>query len=231
MRVRVDIGILVVAPVGACAAGTTNVVRAPGPWSPAAEIPTRLELACHTDGSIGLSADIVQARPDGVHLRVMNEFDEPVSVGGFDADPGTSTWTLTDGPGALAMGCWPFSQHGSGQPPAEQQVEIVDPSGMFVDGQTTCGNAMSGHGDFAEAPADDGPPPLDVARRTIDGLRPDDVVRLAGYPEQDNASVIVIRQGDVIASYGFVRFSDGPWSIAGGTVCSGTGLTLFGEGS
>ena len=40
MRVRVDIGILVVAPVGACAAGTTNVVRAPGPWSP-------VEIALH----------------------------------------------------------------------------------------------------------------------------------------------------------------------------------------
>lgn len=222
-------GVAVASLVAACAAGPTSAHRVEDPGSPAAGVPTSLQLNCRSDGSIELSSERVQARPDGVHLTVVNGSGEPVSVGGFDADPGTSTWTLTDGPGMMGLNCWPFSQHSSGQEPDEQQVEIVDPTGMFFDGQITCAKAMSGHGDFGEAPQDEGPPPLDVARDIIVGLRPDDVVRLAGYPEQDNASVIVIRDGEVIASYGFVRFAGRSWSIAGGTVCSGAGLSLFGE--
>ena len=83
---------------------------------------------------------------------------------------------------------------------------------------------MGGVSDFPEAPAQYGPPPLNVARDAIHGLRSDDDD--LGHPEQDNASVTVIRDDRVIASYRFVRFNGRPWTIEGGTVCVGFGLDL-----
>jgi len=86
---------------------------------------------------------------------------------------------------------------------------------------------MGGFPDFVEAPTDNGPPPVDIARDAIPGLQPTDVVKIAGYPQQDDAPVIVIRDGKVIASYAFVRFEGKPWTPAGGSVCSGMGLRLL----
>lgn len=201
-----------------------------GLWIPAEGIPTHVELTCGRDGSFGVSSETVQAQPDGVHLTVVNGSAEPVSVGGFDADPGISRWTLAAAPGTLDLTCWPFSQHGSGQKPVGAAAEVLDPFGMYVGGDLSCEMSAAAAVDFAEAPVDDGPPPLDVARKTIEGLRADDVLRLAGYPEQEHASVLVIRESEVIASIGFVRFRDRPWSVAGSTVCADAGLDLYGDG-
>ena len=217
------VALLLIAP--ACADPSESPQPFDGSWVPASGIATSLELTCRTDGSNEVSETTVQAQPDGVHLRVVNEYDEPVSIGGFDADPGRSTWTFAFAPGAESFSCWPFSQHGSGEEPSGTDVEIVDPDGMYVDGKVECAGQMwSSIADFVEAPDDDGPPPLDVARTRIEGLRDTDVLRVQGYPEQDGAGVIVIRDGRVIASFSFVKFLDSPWTIAGGTGCADSGL-------
>ena len=196
---------------------------------PADGVPTHVELDCGADGSMTLSSSLVQPGPDGVHLDVVNGFDEPVSVEGFDANPGRSTWVLTNGPGTMGLACGPFSQHGSGTEPPRTSLEIVDPLGLYVDGTVPCEIESSTVVDYAEEPVDEGPPPADVARDVIDGLRADDVLRLAGYPEQDRADFVVVRDGEVVAAYGIVRFADQPWTIMGGSACQGTGLPLAGE--
>ena len=63
-----------------------------------------------------------------------------------------------------------------------------------------------------------------MARTQITGLHDTDILRVQGYPEQDGAGVLVIREGRVIASFSFVRFLDSPWTIAGGTGCADSGL-------
>lgn len=212
-------------------AGCTRVAptRAVGPaaWSPTPGIATTIMLTCGANGSASVSDDSVQAQPDGIHLRVVNEYDEPVSVGGFDASPGTTKRTLPEAPGRFELGCRPFSQHGSGHKPPATAIEILDPSGLFFPGQVDCPDEfMSSVADFSETPAHYGPPPLNVARESIHGLRSDDIVRVAGYPDQDNAEVTVIRDGRVIASYRFIRFEGQPWIIEGGTACVGFGLSF-----
>lgn len=209
----------------ACASAPASPPMPAGGWSPEARIPCALELTCGAEGTIGLSSEIVQARPHGVHLRVTNQLEEPVNVGRFDASPGTSTWTWTSAPGDLAPECRSFSQHSTGRRPPEAHGKVVDPLGMYPDGRVACADAMFAHGDPGEPPVENRSPPLDTARAKIIGLRPDDVVTHAGYPERDKASVIVIPNGQNIASYAFVRFSVKPWSIGAGTVCSGTGLS------
>jgi hypothetical protein len=200
-----------------------------GSSSPSADIPTLVELVCGADGSVSLSSDRVQPQRDGVHLDVENGFDEPVSVEGFDAEPGTTTWVLTRGPGTMELMCWPFSLHGSGEEPPRIPLEIVDPDGLYFDGSVPCEPDGVTTVDWAEEPVDRGPPPLDIARDVIVGLLPDDVLRFTGYPEQEGAGIAVLRDGQVIAAYGIARFEGEAWSIVGGTACPDSGLPLARE--
>ena len=214
---------------GACADDASVLGPLEGPWTPAPGIATRADLTCGTDGTATLSTDTVQPRPDGVHIRVINESDEPVSVAGFDADTGTTNWVSAYGPGTTELGCWPFSQHASGDAPERLSLEIVDPFGLYVDGSISCQIEMNITVDRSDGPTDEGPPSLAVARGLIDGLRQDDVLRVSGYPEQEGGAVIVIRDGETVARYGIQRFGDRPWEIAAGSACENTGLPHEGE--
>jgi hypothetical protein len=216
-------------------AGCANEPSAPGPlegpWQPAPDVATRAVLTCATDGTTVLSDETIQPRPDGVHIKVINDYDEPVSVAGFDANPGVTDWVFSAAPGTMELMCWPFSQHSSGGEPERIPLEIVDPIGLYVDGSLPCegGIEMFTTVEWAEQPVNEGPPPLDVARGVIDGLRPDDVLRVDGYPEQDGGAVIVIRDGTIAGRYGISRFKGKPWTITSGSACEGTGLPHEGE--
>ncbi len=120
----------------------------------------------------------MQPQPDGVHIRVINEIDEPVSVAGFDAGPGATNYVFTGGPGTMELMCWPFSDHSSGVEPNRLRLQIVDPLGVHVSGELPCQIESHTISDYFEAPIDEGPPPLRVARRVIEGLLPDDALRV-----------------------------------------------------
>ncbi len=222
----IGVGLLL---VGACADATRAPAGRTGPWTAVEGIPTRIELTCANDGSVTLSTEAVQPRPDGVHIRVLNEFDEPVSVEGFDADPGTTDWVFSYGPGTIELMCWPFSQHTSGDEPMRHPVNVVDPASLYFDGSVACEFEMHSTVDYAQAPVDQGPPPLRIAKELITGLQPADELRMSGYPEQEGGSIVVIRSGEVVASYGIVRFKAEPWSLSSGRACEGTGLPFEGE--
>jgi hypothetical protein len=199
----------------------------------ASDAPTQAELTCATDGTVTLSTATVQPQTDGVHLRVVNEFDEPVSVGGFDSDPGTTDWVFSWGPGTTELMCWPFSEHGSSDPPSRHALEIVDPAGLYFDGSLECeisaGATGTTAGATAEEPIDAGPPPLSVAGELITGLQADDVLRVIGYPASNGTGIAVIRGDEVVASYQIVRFSGQGWTLSAGTACPETGLPFEGE--
>lgn len=222
--------LLVVALACACA-GCADPGSDPGTTGPTTNIsvPFQVELRCGADGSTSLSSEIVQPQPDGVHLGVLNEHEEPVSVEGFDAEPGRTTWVLPRGPGDIELMCWPFSLHGSGEEPPRIRLTVVDPQGLYVDSMVPCEPTGITTGEWAEEPVDPGPPPLDVARRLIEGLWSDDELLYGGYPEQPRRPVVVVRDGHVVGSYSIVRFEGEPWSIMGGTACADTGLTFAGE--
>jgi hypothetical protein len=224
--VRTIVPVLLVA-VG-CADGV-RPIGAAGDWSPSPGVPTKAVLTCGSDGSVELTTDVVQARPDGVHLVVMNGYDEPVSVEGFDADPGRTRWVFSSGPGTMRLMCWPFSLHTSGAEPQRHELTIVDPSGLYVDGSVACDFDGESIGSYAAVPIDEGPPPMSVARNLVSGLLRDDVLRVSGYPEQRGGSVLVVRDGEVVADYSFGRFKGEGWTILAARVCDGTGLRFEGE--
>jgi hypothetical protein len=98
-----------------------------------------------------------------------------------------------------------------------------------VDGSVACEFDGQSIGSYVEAPVEEGPPSMEVVRNLVSGLLPGDVLRVDGYPEQEGGSVLVVRDGDVVASYSIGRFKGEPWTILGASVCDGTGLRFEGE--
>ena len=196
--------------------------------SPDPPVPQVVAITCLPDGSIRLSTDRVLARSDGVHMELVNRVDEPTSVNGLGMDLGANEERdLVSGiaPGIVELACWPFSEHGGGDEPATTPLEVLDPDGLFVSGDVECDGVMSNSiADFVAAPDDRGPPPIDVARGLIDGLLTTDEVRYAGYPDGPGA-VIVVRDGEVVASYSIVHFAENDrWVVEGSSICGSSGL-------
>jgi hypothetical protein len=206
-----------------CADANDGAAGGSGPTG-ASDAPIHVDLTCGVDGSTSLSSGVVQPQRDGVHLLVVNEYDEPVSVEGFDADPGSSDWVLAQAPGNVELMCWPFSLHSSGEEPLRVRLTVVDPQGLYVDGTLACEMVTSMHGDYADLPVDEGPPPLDVAREAIGGLRPDDLLLYAGYPDQLRRAVVVSREDEIVASFSIARFQGQSWEVTGYSACEGSDL-------
>ena len=164
----------------------------------------------------------------------MNQNEEPVSVGwlaypqgngeGFGADPGSSDQVLLSAPGNVDPTCAPLSQITAGEEPVAVRLMVVDPEGLYVDGTLACENVAHMIADFTDLPVDEGPPPLDVARTVIDGLRDEDVLRYGGYPEQPRRAVVVARGGEVVASFTIARFEGRSWEITEYRACEGSDL-------
>ncbi|HZB00528.1 MAG TPA: hypothetical protein VE800_00280 [Actinomycetota bacterium] len=198
-----------------------------GPASEPTGVPDVAEIVCEADGSTTVRTPRVVVQSDGVHVRILSRLDEPASINGFgfDIDQGEKTHVAGVAPGVIRTACWPFSQHGSGEEPPTSPIEVLDPDGTFVSGELDCaGMASSMIVDFMEAPLEAGPVPLDEARQRITGLQPDDGVVHRGYPEDDDPGVAVRRDGEVVATFGFVTFDGERWSIAGATICESSGI-------
>jgi len=208
--------------VGACADESPIAASGDAP----ADVVDEVLVRCLADGTTELSAADVVAQSDGVHVRVMSRLDEPASVNGLgvDVEPGSSDWILGLAPGRHGVACWPFSEHTNDEP-ATTTLVVHDPDGLWTDGELDCegGDAWSTIVDFIDSPIDE-EPTLDEARSAIDGLRPDDELRFAGYPD-DPGSVLVVRDDRVVGSFGLGRFREGSrWSVTGGTACADAGL-------
>jgi hypothetical protein len=169
----------------------------------------------------------VVLQPDGIHVHVVSRLDEPAQLIGLrrDVEPGETDYVSTSPPGRVGVSCYPYSQHESPEEPARMPLEVLDPEGIYVDGDIECtGTSWSSTADFAELPLEVGPVPLDVARATIEGLGPDDEVLYAGYPEHAQRAVIVRRGGAVVATFSFVTLDGDKWSVAGSQGCSSSGI-------
>jgi hypothetical protein len=190
--------------------------------------PARVEIICRADGSTQLSTSSVRAQPDGVHVLVRSQLEEPASVNGVgvDVSPGRRSDVLSIEPGTLDVACWPYSQHGSTEPPTTP-LEILDPDGLYVDPALACGGGTIGStiADFVFPGPKEGIIPLEEARRRIGGLSADDQVIYGGYPEQRARPVLVVRDDAVIASIS-LGLSGTEWVRMGSSVCDESGLRV-----
>lgn len=207
----------------------------PAPPTPPGDEPSpapgEVELLCDTDGTAVLSSTVVAARTDGVHLVVDNRYDEPVSVAGFDADPGVTRWTFGYPPGPLEVMCWPFSDHPDGEPPERLSIQVVDPDGLYVwPPELACetDEQWVSVNDFFDTSSGVDADPVEAARVSLSGIEPGDVlaVRDSGYPDADDAStaVVVSREGRIIAIVGLSLAEDGAWYSGSARGCADAGV-------
>ena len=184
-------------------------------------------IICEKDGTTRVATPDVLAQPDGVHVVIVNLLDESASmIGlGFDVDPGSSTWVVSERPGTIQEACWPFSEHPAGPPSSTTPMTVHDPEGMFVEGELQCNETDDGTAlDIRLLASVEGRKDVSItpeeARPLIGGIRDDDIVQLPGYPDTVKQSVVVVRDGRRIAGVGFA-FVSGRWIQRGGHVCGG----------
>jgi hypothetical protein len=225
MKVLRSVPVLMLLAAVACADPPAPVEEGP-PNAVPEGVPDVAEIVCEADGSTTVRTPEVVVQPDGIHVHVVNRLDEPASVNGFgfDIDEGDTTHVTGRAPAVIQTACWPFSQHG-GEEPTTTPLEVLDPEGIYVDGEIECtGMASSMIADFFKEPLDAGPVPLDVAREEIRGLRPEDEVVHLGYPERRDRAVAVARDGAIVATFNFVTFDGEKWHVASNEICSSAEL-------
>jgi len=194
-----------------------------------AGVPDIAEIVCRATGPATVQTPEVLVQPDGIHVHVVSRLDEPASMAGLigmDVGPGETDYVSVVEPGTIEAGCFPFSQHEDPDSLATSPIEVLDPDGIYVDGEVDCSGMMRGSvSDFAEPALDAGPVPLDEARSKIRGLQAGDEVLLTGYPEQADAAVAVRRGDEIVATFTFVTFDGESWEIAGAEICESSGIS------
>jgi hypothetical protein len=156
----------------------------------------------------------VAARPDGVHVEVINTSDRTLAFNASDTDefhdvpPGTSTFveSFFFNPGPHFVACGPGGRLAGA---FEHLIHVEDPNGVWSPTDLACpGDEQWGH-----PIATDENDPIEVARSALgDRFRPGDELRYAGYAESPSRRVVLLlRDGRPIAEV-WMKARDTGWS-------------------
>jgi hypothetical protein len=210
------------------------VSEAPSP-APTEPLPSVAQVSC-SDAGTQVSTPVVQPQPDGVHIAVDNSTGSDLGLqikdfGGDNAPMGTSEIVRPIPPGVYGLACVD-PQSGLAEP-TYQPFEVQDPAGIWVSTDLECssGGSVGAAGSFASGAVGVQGTPVEVVTTTISGLRHSDLVEAAGYTSAtDEASVRVVRDGNVVAVYHMFPDSQGGWMIDSAQACDGTNLASLGSG-
>ncbi len=183
--------------------------------------PTSLSITCSSDGIAHASAQYVQARADGVHLRLVDAQNhvswvvEPSGPGEYSRSCGTPNWCDMPADATAAadsVGCaWYL---------------VVDPHRYYhhvSDKQADCmvGTDFPGSGVLVLRPGET----LERAlRRDLVGVKPTDQARLDGYPDADPLRIDVVRRGSIVATASYHHLAAAKWERKDLAACDGSGL-------
>jgi hypothetical protein len=193
----------------------------PSPGPP----PAMARIVC-ADGEATVLTPVVAAQPDGIHFQIDNVSDgamlfvpadpavlSPLSRLEF-ADHGDNEvaahsleaqrWVVP--PGTTAVTCTPSQDFHPVASPFMASLEIADPQKLYVpiDQDVACGGARAETWGFSAPPNfATSSEAYAAVRREFRGVRPDDVLRRAGYPDQPHAWVWIIRAAAKVALVSF----------------------------
>jgi hypothetical protein len=189
------------------------------------DAPAILQVGC--DGTrTTIVLPIVRAQRDGVHLKFSNtsgkELAYSVEDVGGDSVPAAGLSVIERfAPGTYKVSC-----------AADLLAfEVVDPAGFYT--PAACadpGSGTTGTSDYVQGATGLRGTPIEVARRQLRGLAPGDVVELGGYPlapaSLASPTVVVIRQGVVLAVLTYEADGKGGWLASTMRTCAGADITL-----
>lgn len=175
----------------------------------------------------------VNTRPDGLHVSMDADFDQPiltiffeegrVSHGlGPDFPFRSDAFVLPIPPGEAVFEC---GKTEADEPSAEGvTVDVNDPDGVWHDSSLACG------GDFndwtpAKVPfyyTDDNTFP-DVIYATLPGLYADDEVDFAGYRDAEGRQFRIVREGEVVGLFDLSTYDQRTF-VTYGAFCASSGI-------
>ncbi|MGH2698004.1 MAG: hypothetical protein ACRDJL_02230 [Actinomycetota bacterium] len=189
-----------------------------------------VEIVCTRDGGTRLWTPVVEVQPDGVHVDVDNRAGEPAGfygLGTLDVGEGRHKVVISEPPGGMRVACDPHSRHESDKKPVRYDLELVDPQNHWITTELECDpgtmiqSTISDFEELGEGLAED---PVALVEESVQGLRADDVVELAGYPKADTPSVRIVRAGQVIGVFGFLEADDEGLELETSNLCGSEGL-------
>src|SRR5918992_1682797 len=182
---------------------------------PAEEISPVARIACE-EGRAVAGDDSVDALADGVHFSVENRTDGPVWFNDLDPlAPGRiDEFVLPLQPGDAEVDC----RNDAGEA-VSATVTVNDPQGYWIPPDLQCAEGEVSHADIAFGDDVGYDHPIGATLRIVPGVRDDDIVERAAYPETtDSAVVRVVRGGATVAAAEFVRHGD-LWSAVSFELC------------
>jgi len=215
-------------PVPSIGYTVTAIAAVPVRFVNATKSPVAAQIVCDGSTTQVLTREVA-AQPDGVHVRVTNTSSTDLTIdfgeaGGDNAPIGTHDVVGSFFPGQVRVGCWdPTVER---EPFLDGSFTVVDPNGYFVPSMIDCGGgeAVTGYPDYVEGAAGWTGDPVDIARKHANGLLPTDEVSYAGYPEQAQPQVRVVRDGAVVAVFGFFDDGQGGWLMSSYQACSAASI-------
>lgn len=222
--------LLAIAAVALAVAGCGEARPAPPPASGSSTVapqalPDVAIVACTADGTKLLTPD-VQPQPDGIHVELRQRSGARATLStdqGGGWKPGEHI-VMSEPPGDLRMGCMTNADWNADPPDHSGWVtlHVDDVDHLWVDdrtvGDTCTGSAIDDAANSRGVSLGDLPA---AARKAFDGVEPDDVVELAGYPRQRPIEYRLVHDGAV---RGIARYFDdghGGWLLDGVDDCRG----------
>lgn len=180
-----------------------------------------LEVTCDGTDTV-ISAPVVRAQADGVHIQFANTSGRELTFGiadTFGGEPipvGGRTVVYTFGPGTYRLTC----------AEAMRDVVIVDPDRHYTPTACAENSGTIGMTDHVSGATGLRGTLVDVARAQLRGLMPGDVVERAGYREASGEQFVrVVRHGEVAAVLSYMDDGHGGWLIGQTRTCSGSDVT------
>jgi hypothetical protein len=227
-RTGVLLGLLA-AGVVACGSPVSGARSGRQPSAPN-DIPVRLDVVCHEDGSTELLNNHVRALADGVHIQVDNRAGELVSLNGvrLDFSEGVTEQVAHPAPGEVRIACWPGSMH-EGREPERVAIRVHDPDDHWIPGELECSRdrqiAATTLDYFGAAQGTVGDPE-EIAREKMKGIADDDIVSTVGYPRAEYREIAVERNDETIALLSFSPAPNGGWLLDSYLACASARLRV-----
>jgi hypothetical protein len=163
---------------------------------------------------------LVRAQADGIHIHVANRSGTALDIQIEDASGATllgetirvvgGTFIYAFGPGDYRLTCG-----ATGTPFA-----VVDPDRLFTPSELICADQLAGAVDHAPGATGSRGSLLDIARKELRGLKPEDIVEQAGYPRAaGNQLIRVVRADRVVTILKYADDGHGGWLLAGTRTC------------
>jgi hypothetical protein len=171
-----------------------------GPVAPDLPVDALALVTCSASGT-SVARPTVRALDDGVHFLVRHPDGTTAGLNDEDGRLIEGYAVVSLAPGIHDIDC------GEAPAPSPARIEVLDPAGRYRPEALQCEDA-SGMVSSIDGEPVAGPEAVAWLRTRLT-LRPADILEPAGYPAEVGPTIVLVRDGRVVASFRVLRAGDG----------------------